>query len=221
MQRLSQACFDGWSTSHRPRWWEYPWVLAQVDSRRHGRKPEIADFGAGKSPLPIALRQLRMTTTVVDPDAQQSHPTGLGVSEWDWVGYEAWDVVSLRAGVETSGLFDSESLGFVVSVSVLEHVPAAVRRAGLANMTDYLMPDGLAIVTIDVAAGTRALWNRVLGIEVELDSLHGTVDDVIQEAAAVGLRLLLECPCPLSTPQVDVLGLVFRRDPAETPTFAT
>ena len=103
------------------------------------------------------------------------------------------------------------SLGVAVSVSVIEHIPATVRRAGLKAMSTALEPGGVMVLTVDLVKGSRQLWNRVLDIEVEPLEVHGSVEDMIAEAAQVGLRLVHQELCPISTEHHDILGLVFER----------
>ena len=42
-------------------------------------------------------------------------------------------------------------------------------------------------------------------------SVHGTVEDLIEEAAGCGLTLVHQELCPVSTEHHDILGLVFER----------
>src|SRR3954453_9031230 len=84
LQRLAQHSFNGWATRQRTRWWEYPWVLEEVRRRLDDRARTAADFGAGRSPVPIELARLGLTTTVVDPDsAKQKNKRGGGGGGWN------------------------------------------------------------------------------------------------------------------------------------------
>lgn len=210
MQRLAQRSFKGWATSHRTRWWEYPWVLDQVRRRLDGRTLTAADFGAGQSPMPIALAKLGLATTVVDPDSQKQMNKRVG-GEWNRTNYRRWGVSSLPTGVEDANAFAPASLGVAVSVSVIEHLPAEVRRQGLRNIADFLEPGGIAVFTVDLVSGTKQLWNRLLGTEVEPLDQHGDLDTLVEECGQVGLELEDSTPSPLSDERVDVHGLVFRR----------
>jgi SAM-dependent methyltransferase len=210
LQRLAQRSFRGWATSHRTRWWEYPWVVEQVERHRAGRTGTAADFGAGRSPIPIALAELGLSTTVVDPDSQKQMNKRVG-GEWTWTNYKRWGVKSVATGVEDAGVFAPSSLGFAVSVSVIEHLPAEVRRTGLRNIANFLEPGGIAIFTVDLVPGSSRLWNRILGEEVESLDVHGDLDVLIDECREVGLQLVESTRAPLSDDRVDVHGLVFRR----------
>jgi hypothetical protein len=208
MQCLSRRSF-GWTTPHRTRWWEYPWILREVERRISGRAMTALDAGAGKSPMPIALAGLGLQTTVADPNSQEQTGKNSG-GEWDWTDYSPWGVETRCAGMEEK-LFKKASLGVAVSVSVIEHIPADVRRAGLMAMSTALEPGGVMVLTVDLVKGSRQLWNRVLDIEVEPLDVHGTVEDMIAEAHDAGLQLVHQELCPISTEHHDILGLVFER----------
>ena len=208
MQSISRKSF-GWTTPHRTRWWEYPWILREVEKRLDRRSMTALDAGAGKSPMPIALAALGLQTTVADPNSQEMTGKNSG-GEWDWTDYSPWGVETKCAGMEEQ-LFEEGSLGVAVSVSVIEHIPAKVRRAGLRALSDALEDGGVLILTVDLVRGSRQLWNRVLDIEVEDLKVHGTVEDLIAEAGSCGLNLVHQELCPVSTEHHDILGLVFER----------
>jgi len=186
LQRISRGCF-AWTTTQPTRWWEYPWVAREVERRLQGRRLSAADFGAGKSPLPVALQGFGLRTAVVDPDSQAQTGRRMG-GEWDWIDYRRWGIATYRAGIEDA-VFDAGSLGVAVSVSVIEHLPAASRRRGLGQVADALEPGGVLVLTVDLVRGTPRLWNRILAAEVEPPARHGTIDDLIGEAEAVALHL--------------------------------
>ena len=193
LHALSRRSFDGWATGQASRWWEYPWALQQVERRLPGRSRTAADLGAGTSPVPIALTRLGLSTTVVDPDAISLLGRRYN-NEWDFADYEAWGVRTIKAGMEEAVL-EPASLGFCLSISVIEHLPAETRRQGIAQISRSLEPEGFAIVTIDLLPGTRLLWNRVVD-EIESPSVHGTEDDLVVEFAEQDLRLVERSNAP-------------------------
>ena len=208
MQAISRDSF-GWTTPHRTRWWEYPWILREVERRLAGRTMTALDAGAGKSPMPIALTNLGLKTTVADPDSQKQTGKSSG-GEWDWTDYSPWGVDTQCAGIQDK-VFEDGALGVAVSVSVIEHIPAQIRREGITNLARALEMGGLMVFTVDLVKGTRKLWNRVLDIEVEPLEIHGSVEDMIEEARGVNLHLVHQELCPVSTEHHDILGLVFEK----------
>ncbi|MDT4936922.1 MAG: hypothetical protein QOG80_593 [Pseudonocardiales bacterium] len=196
MRRLSKKAFNGWATTHRPRWWEYPWIVREV--RRRGGGGKAADFGAGQSPVPLALAELGYETFVVDPDTLE----GKYDNEWNFVDYGRWGITTIRAGMEDA-VFEPGTLDVAVSVSVIEHLPADARRRGLQQIYTALKPGGLAVLSVDVLPDGIHLWNRV---EDEIESLdvHGTVDDFMNECEAVGFSILQRSACPITVPHLRV-----------------
>lgn len=199
MFRLSASHFDGWMTSHATRWWEYPWVLRHAK----GLSGRAVDFGAGKSPMPIALAQSGFEVDVVDPDTLQ----GEYENEWEWLDYGRWCITTHRAGMENS-LYGDGELDLAVSVSVIEHLPAETRRQSLGELGRQVKSGGRVVITVDVLPGTEQLWNRVVD-EVEPLDEHGTVTDMLDEARRAGLHLVHIERCPIRLPQLEAVGLVF------------
>jgi len=109
-------------------------------------------------------------------------------------------------------VFDADQLGVAVSVSVIEHLAAGLRRRAIREVARVVEPNGLVVLTVDVFPGkSRYLWNRVVH-EIEPVSVHGTVDDVIDEAAACGLSLQLSERCPIPESETSVIGMVWRKN---------
>ena len=77
----------------------------------------------------------------------------------------------------------------IYSISVIEHVPATVRRALLADISARTRLGGLVVLTIDLVRGSDELWNLNLGVEVEDLAVHGTFQDVSKKVRMVGLEL--------------------------------
>ena len=74
------------------------------------------------------------------------------------------------------------------------------------------------VLTIDLVRGGDELWNLNLGVVVEDLDTHGTIQDVIEEGAAVGLELLRnEVVRDWGNSRVDI-GLLVLRQTRATPT---
>lgn len=195
LDRLSRQMF-GWSTKHASRWWEYPWVLGNIELPFQSR---VLEVGAGTSPTPVALAKASHDVVVIDPETVPDESTG-----WQLSDYSRWGIPTLRYGMEDFPVelpFDG-----IVSVSVIEHVPAKVRRAGVERFAKSLRPGGILSITVDLHEGTRDLWNRDVD-EVEPRSVHGTLDDLLDELTSAGFEITAMETCPLKSPDVDVVGI--------------
>ena len=98
---------------------------------------------------------------------------------------------SAEAAEEGIGV-DEIRVGVSVGVGTLaavEHLPARERRELLATMRRTTASQGVVALTVDVARGTTTLWNRNQGTQVEAPSDHGTVDDLLAEAADAGFQV--------------------------------
>ena len=209
MRQISRDAFGGWVSTNRNRAWEYPWVLNQVRRRRTGLTKVAVDFGAGRSPVPIGLSRLGFVTTVVDPDSEAVLGRRHG-NEWDFIDYTTWGIETHKASMEEP-IFDEDSLGVAASVSVIEHLTAEVRRNAIRELARVVEPGGLVVLTVDVLpGGSRHLWNRVVD-QIESLEVHGTADDVIQEAAACGLSLIRSERCPIADAETSVVGLILTK----------
>jgi SAM-dependent methyltransferase len=212
VRSLSQSSI-GWVPGHRTRFWEYPWALQQVDRRMPERIKRAADVGAGTSPVPIALSQMGLHTTVADPAEKTG---GTRSREWGLADYSRFGIEMQRTGMQALDL-ERASQGFVLCISVIEHVPAKVRRAGLAEFARVLEPNGVCVLTVDLMRNTDRLWNRMRDQQVDPGDEHGSLADLVAEAAGCELKVENMARCPLRGRRVDVVGLVFRKSPAAQP----
>ena len=117
----------GFFPAHNPRALEHPWVLASLGAELCGLR--ILDVGAGVNPLPFALAERGATVTTLD-----NHPltrTGQPRAEWNEWGYLDYSSIDARISSERCPYeqFKPDTLfDCIYSVSVIEHVPATVRR---------------------------------------------------------------------------------------------
>jgi Methyltransferase domain len=197
---------------HAPRLWEYP-VAAQLIADHLPGGSRLIDIGAGTTPLAPFLTHRGYVVDTVDPSPRRREwPPEDDWNEWDFLDYgraglahRSWNTTVDK--VPSRARFDG-----AYSISVIEHVPAADRRAMLAAIAGRVRSGGLVVLTIDLARGSDRLWNRNLGVEVEDPSSHGTFDDVVDEGARVGLQLLRrETVRDWGDTNVDIGLLAFRR----------
>ncbi|MGD0899281.1 MAG: class I SAM-dependent methyltransferase, partial [Thermoguttaceae bacterium] len=170
--RLSRARF-GWFTRHLPRAFEYPWILAQFPFRWGKR---VLDIGAGVSPLPLQLAATGARVLTVDssPLVRQPGRDQQQWNEWGYLDYAALDprIESHNCDVLQLDL-PAGSLDAIYSVSVIEHMPAAIRRGILRAAAEWLKPGGLLLLTVDLVPGQSQLWNLSEGQVVEPAERHG------------------------------------------------
>jgi hypothetical protein len=177
---------------HAPRLWEYP-TVARLVAEQLPPGSRLVDVGAGVTPLAPFLTSRGYVVDTVDPSRTlRTWPPGPDWNEWDFLDYGAiglahrsWNCILNQ--VPAWPPFDG-----VYSVSVIEHVPAEARRALLADISQRTRLDGLVVLTIDLVRGSNELWNLNLGVEVEDLAKHGSLHDVVDECAAVGLELFQE-----------------------------
>lgn len=185
---LSRRHF-GWFTKHLPRTFEYPWLLTSigdVESRK------ILDIGAGVSPLPVALSKAGAYVVTVD-SSRQIRSRLAKANTWNEWGFLDYSLISPRIRSLNVDIcdcrFSADEFDVAYSISVIEHVPADVRRRCFALLGRWVRAGGKLILTLDLVPGTEQLWNRNLGVEVEDVSVHGTLSEIILELADAGFEL--------------------------------
>jgi hypothetical protein len=175
---------------HAPRLWEYP-VVAGLITDRLPTGSRLVDVGAGVTPLAPFLTSLGYVVDTVDPSSVvRSWPPQPDWNEWDYLDYGAAGLAHRSWNNRLDQLPDRLEFEAAYSISVIEHVTGDDRRRLLGEMAARVVTGGLVVLTIDLVRGTDDLWNKNLGVDVEDPSVHGTFDDVITEAAAVGLDLV-------------------------------
>lgn len=176
----------GWFTRQEARSLEYPWVIENCGPIAGAH---VIDVGAGLSPIPIVLAARGASVTTIDymPADQIDARTR---DEWGYFDYSVLggNLTSLNADASEIHL-PAASADVVLSVSVVEHMPARVRRALFARTADWIQPNGRLILTVDLEPGSNRLWNLDRGEVVESADAHGSLDDLEREVSAVGIDL--------------------------------
>lgn len=184
---LGSSAALGFFPNHAARLLEYPWVLEQLG----GHSPlRILDAGAGVSVLPILLADRGHAVITVD-----NHPlirNGTPREHWNEWGFLDYgelrpNIRSLHAAYET--IDPHLALDAVVSVSVIEHLPAATRLSWLAQASRHIVPGGWLLLTVDTVPFSDALWNYSEGAVVEAAPAHGTVATLLGEITAAGFTI--------------------------------
>lgn len=178
----------GFFPAHNPRALEYPWVLARLPAKLNGLR--ILDVGAGVNPLPFILADRGAGVTTLDNHPTTRDPrTREQWNEWGFLDYALIDarISSVRAAYEayvSAGVFD-----VIYSVSVIEHVPADVRRLWIDNFARQLTPGGVLLLTVDLVPGTEMLWSKSEGREVESQDVHGDFPTLLNELRNAGFEI--------------------------------
>ena len=148
-------------------------------------------MGAGVTPLAPFLTSHGYVVDTVDPsENRRTWPPQPDWNEWDFLDYGAAGLANRSWNCALGELPLRPPYDGIYSVSVIEHVPAAVRRDLLSEISSRVRLGGLVVLTIDLVRNQDALWNRNLGIEVEEPAEHGSFQDVVDEGASVGLELI-------------------------------
>ncbi len=187
--RLHARRTTGFYPDHTPRLWEYPVVAHLIeDNLRIGDR--LVDIGAGVSPLTPYLTDRGYVVDTVDPSpVQRTWDTQQEWNEWSYLDYGAAGLAHRSWNGTLDEVPVRPAFDGAFSVSVIEHVPASVRRDLLADISERTRYGGLVVLTIDLMQDEDALWNHNLGVMVEDPAVHGTIQDVIEECAGVGLEL--------------------------------
>lgn len=178
-----------WYTKHYPRLYEYPWLLEKLGRDLEGMK--IADFGAGVTPLPLQLAQRGANVFTIDKHEIKRDIKHIEkANEWGFFDYSVLDsaVQSYNQALDEH-TFEKESLDVWYSISVVEHMPAFVRRAIFKIMADSLRSGGRLFLTIDLVKNSNKLWNMAEGKIVEDENEHGTFESFISELEELGFEI--------------------------------
>lgn len=177
----------GFFTGTAPRYLEYPWIIENID--RAPAPGQVLDVGAGLSPVPVILASRGWAVTTVDySDTKRSLAQAGRLNEWGFLDYQEVDrrIRSFNQDFSRAE-FAPDSFDVIYSVSVIEHMPAAIRRDVFGAAGRYLKPGGTFVLSLDLVPESLRLWNKNLGKVVETPEAHGTVDDVLVELREAGL----------------------------------
>jgi hypothetical protein len=216
--RLHALATTGFYPDHAPRLWEYP-VVARLIDEHLPRGSRLVDVGAGVTPLAPYLTSQGYAVETVDPSpVVRQWPPQADWNEWDYLDYGAAGLAHRSWNCTLDQLPTYPPFDGAYSISVIEHLPASVRRCLLRDISARTALGGLVVLTIDLVRGSDDLWNRNLGVVVEQIADHGTFDDVVSECAKVGLETFLkETVRDWGDTSVDI-GLLALRKTAEPPT---
>ncbi len=189
LSEIIRLSFDrlGFFTRHPPRAFEYPWIVEHIPKT----SGLVIDLGAGLSPVPFLLAERGAKVLTVDySDMVRNVANKARWNEWGFLDYSQIDGRIESRNVDFSKLPIPQGCADVVySVSVIEHMPAAIRRDVALTAARALRPGGLMVLTLDLMPRAYQLWNRDRGKVVESAQEHGTLNDFIHELWQAGIAL--------------------------------
>lgn len=183
---LSRKNF-GWYTKHALRCIEYPWIVERCRSLG----PHVLDVGSGVSPVPIFLAEKCSKQVVtVDYSASKVPLERIAVrNEWGFLDYSAINPNISSFNIDIAEFEPETRFDVIYSVSVIEHMPAEIRRKMIEVFGRVAAPDGHILLTVDLYGVSTDLWNHDRGQVVEPREAHGTLGDLLKELEAQGFKL--------------------------------
>ncbi len=169
---------------------EYMWFVDQL-SRVNG-KEVVLDVGAGVSCIPFKLAERGALVTTVD-----LHPTIRNEqsrenwNEWGYLDYSQIDSRIKSFNVDMAKVKLGEMFDIVYSISVIEHMPALMRRSVIKAMADHCKPGGRILLSLELIPETEELWNLSEDRQVDNQD-HGTIQDVKLELQQAGFKIEFE-----------------------------
>jgi len=190
--RMHARRTTGFYPDHSPRLWEYP-VVANLIEGHLPPGSQLLDIGAGVSPLAPFLTSRGYVVDTLDPSpVHRDWSDHKEWNEWHYLDYGSAGLARRSWNCTLDELPEASSYDGIYSISVIEHVAAPDRRMLLDGVSLHTRLGGLVVLTIDLVPGTDELWNMNLGVEVDDPALHGSLPDVIEECAQVGLEVFLQ-----------------------------
>lgn len=128
----------------RHKLWEYARgvaCLAWAGARR------VLDFGGGATPPVLYLASRGADVLSLDVNPGLTAQTNAAAARHRWTLRGSTHDLTRQPAPDHWGRFDA-----VISFSVLEHIPAAPRRAALERMAALLAPGGVMVLTFDYGA---------------------------------------------------------------------
>jgi SAM-dependent methyltransferase len=151
----------------------------------------LVEVGAGTTPVAPFLAGLGYVLDTVDPsEIHRTWPPAQDWNEWGFLDYAAAGLAHRSWNCTLGDLPKSTMFDGAISISVIEHLPAADRRALLRDIAVRVNPGGLMVLTVNLTRGGMELWNQNSGRVVDDPALHGTFQDVINEGTSVGFELV-------------------------------
>ncbi len=120
-------------------------------------------------------------------------------NEWGRLRTVSPSITSVHSSYQA---FSAGAFDVIYSVSVIEHLLAALRCQWLRQMSQQLeFLEGTLLLTVDLQPTTRLLWNYSEG-QGQRRGAHGTLDDLERDWC---------CRCPVEDVEVHFLAALLTR----------
>ena len=184
---LSRGAF-GFYPSHFPYTITYPWVSERIGKLPKGSR--VLDVGAGVSPVPLYLAKKGLLVDCVDNSKHiRTFPDTKSWNEWGFLDYGALHPSLKSHHCDITQFAPSARYDAIYSIAALAHMRRGIRENALNRCREWVQPNGLLLLAIDVIPSTDFIWNRSEGVEIEPPIQHGTIDDVLDQLKRSGFRV--------------------------------
>lgn len=172
----------------------------------------ILDLGAGVCFLPFYFAERgNIVTTVDNHSIQRNNEPKNMWNGWGFLNYGVLDCRIQSFNIDICRSDFNNKYDIVYSLAMFSHMPAEIRRAVMAKVSNILRYEGLLFLSLDLIPGSRLLWNTREGQIVDKIN-HGSLETVKEELSEVGIEVLSEAKLegvPMS--RTDVGYLVCRK----------
>lgn len=167
---------------------EYPWFAQRLQNLSGHR---VLDIGAGICALPLWLADKGWKVVTIDNHSRVRQPPAQpNWNEWGFIDYSALSPSIESLQLSVTDYTPEDKFDSIYSVSVIEHMPASVRRQTIAGMASWLAPGGRIFLSLDLVPDTDDLWPLSEGVVVDPDTPHGTLQSILEELTGAGLTIL-------------------------------
>lgn len=177
-------------TAHYPRVFEYTWIVEQLEDKKDIR---VLDIGAGVCPVPLCLNDMGFKVTTVDLHPKERKlEDKANWNEWGYLDYSVFNKAITSKHQDFTKVRSLTKFDCIYSISVIEHMPTAIRVKMLKRASKLLRKGGELLLTIDIAPNTDDIWNYSEGKLVESQEVHGTMESFKKEIIAAGFKIISE-----------------------------
>ncbi len=178
----------GFYTPHFTRHFEYTWFAERFEGDVLGQ--EIADIGAGLSPVPIFIAERGAIVHCIDHSRLiRTQENRADWNEWGFLDYSKLHPNMRAYNIDITKFQPESRFDAIYSISVIEHMPREIWEHTLRLTASWLKKGGQLLLTLDLLQGTDWLWNIAGGVEFAPRETHGGIKDVLNVLRACGFTI--------------------------------